>query len=221
MVPVVSTASLLQGAWGSLEQCGRLLADAVLLFDHGSHATAAGVALLGREELGRYQLLVGFWRRTRSGEDISAAELTASCEDHIRKHQAAHLSVSMVAERGTQLDRLLRARQQDPPSSAAFKAAGEQLTALDKRITSRRSAERHHARLSAFYVDLNDRGTWDRPIDLQPSECRRHVVDACNDYVNAREQAVWVEVSNDIELSQAFAQLADKPELPQGTWPAH
>ena len=56
--PRASAPFLLEGAWYAFEQSGRLLNDAVTLFDGGSHSTAAGIALLGREELGKGRILL-------------------------------------------------------------------------------------------------------------------------------------------------------------------
>src|SRR5215471_8995026 len=55
---------LIHGAWYALEQCGLLLNDAWILLQHARHATAASIAMIAREELGRYEMLLDFWRET-------------------------------------------------------------------------------------------------------------------------------------------------------------
>jgi hypothetical protein len=47
---------LLKGAWYPLEQCGRLLSDAVALYRQKSYSTAVALAMIGREELGKYRM---------------------------------------------------------------------------------------------------------------------------------------------------------------------
>ncbi len=49
---------LLEGARYSLEQCGRLLSDATALYRAGSGATAVGLAMLGRDGLGKHRSLL-------------------------------------------------------------------------------------------------------------------------------------------------------------------
>src|SRR6266566_893285 len=61
MAGSVSERVLLEGMWFSLEQCGRLLRDAVNLFEGGSDPTAVGLAMLAREEMGKARILRDLW----------------------------------------------------------------------------------------------------------------------------------------------------------------
>jgi hypothetical protein len=56
---------LLEDAWYALEQCGLLLSDAVMLFEGGRHATASGMAMPAREELGKARLFLTLRDRSR------------------------------------------------------------------------------------------------------------------------------------------------------------
>ena len=54
---------LLRGAWYSLEQCGRLLSDAVVLYLAKSYSSSVALAMIGREELGKHRMLLEEWRK--------------------------------------------------------------------------------------------------------------------------------------------------------------
>ena len=53
----VAACDLLKGLWYSLEQCGRLLKSAGVLYEEKDYSTAVGVAMFAREELGKHRLL--------------------------------------------------------------------------------------------------------------------------------------------------------------------
>ena len=62
---------LLQGSLYALEQCGLRLTDAVALLEQRRYSTAAGIALLAREELGRHKILLGLWRESVAGTPVT------------------------------------------------------------------------------------------------------------------------------------------------------
>jgi AbiV family abortive infection protein len=59
----VSADVLLKGGWYSIEECGRLLRSAVTLYSNKEYASGVALALLAREELGRYRILLELWGR--------------------------------------------------------------------------------------------------------------------------------------------------------------
>jgi hypothetical protein len=65
MTNPVTAQTLWEGSWLALEQAGRLLRSASILWDSGDPSTAVAIAMLGREELGRSRLLRQPWTRTR------------------------------------------------------------------------------------------------------------------------------------------------------------
>jgi AbiV family abortive infection protein len=70
-----SSDYLLRGTVFALEQCGLLLRDARILCEAGSYASAVVLTAFAREELGRYKILRGLWRRTMAGESFSVKQI--------------------------------------------------------------------------------------------------------------------------------------------------
>jgi AbiV family abortive infection protein len=194
----VAPSTLLSGALFALEQCGRLLEDAVILFEHSRHATAAGVALLAREELGRHRILLDFWRK---GKPVTAAEIEQACRDHERKQAGGALSLTYRADRDSQLGKLLQTAE---------------IAAIDKQRWRRQPHDRHEQRMRAFYVDLSSEGSsWLRPSDLSPKTCADTITDAINDYSNARERIEQAgPLHDDHALVSAIAALPQRIDLP-------
>jgi AbiV family abortive infection protein len=209
----VSPATLLGGALFALEQCGRLLEDAVILFEHSRYATSAGVALLAREELGRHHILLDFWR---NGQLLAAAEIKAACEDHERKQASGAMSLTYRADRDSQLGKLLQARLQHTPGTREYQQVDAALAALDKQKGRRQPRDRHEQRMRSFYVDLSPEGSsWLRPRELSPKDCADTVTDAINDYTNARERIEQAGLlHNDQALATAIAALPAPVDLP-------
>jgi HEPN superfamily AbiV-like protein len=58
----VASEVLLLGSLYALEQCGHLLIDAITLIENKRYPTAAGLALLAKEEIGRHGILLDHWR---------------------------------------------------------------------------------------------------------------------------------------------------------------
>src|SRR5260370_35007390 len=92
--PKVATSDyLLRGAVFSLEQCGLLFRDARILCEAGSYASAVVLTAFAREELGRYKILRGLWKRTLSGESFTVKEIDQRCEKHDEKQKERIVSV--------------------------------------------------------------------------------------------------------------------------------
>src|SRR2546425_12912752 len=94
MAKGVTPDSLLHGAWYALCQSAYLLEDAVLLFGGGRSSTAAGLALLSREELGKFYLLLGLRKDTiESGKLPSVGSVKRSNSDHVTKQRWGQTAV--------------------------------------------------------------------------------------------------------------------------------
>jgi hypothetical protein len=78
----VSARYLLEGFWYALEQCGRLLHDAIDLYELGRFGTAAGLAMLAREEMGKARILFKLSGEVEVGRALSQREL-----DEVRKRK--------------------------------------------------------------------------------------------------------------------------------------
>jgi AbiV family abortive infection protein len=113
----VTSDVLLRGALHALRHCGLLLEDASLLLEHGRHSTAAGIALLAREQLGWHRMLLDHWRRSVAGTTVTVADLAKGADDHAAKQSQGQRSLTYDGQRGDGLDRPLAAREAAPPGS--------------------------------------------------------------------------------------------------------
>ena len=111
---MVTAQSLLRGAVYSIEQCGRLLGDATLLYENHSYATAVATALIAREELGRWRLLLALRERILAGESLSVKAVQTACADHVRKQEAGMTSLTLRADDDSEVGKLPRSRTKAP-----------------------------------------------------------------------------------------------------------
>ena len=181
---IISSDSLLCGAVFALDQCGRLLEDAATLFQRGRYPTTAALALLGREEMGRSEILLDRHRRSRAGVEILVAQVESACADHIQKQRRAQHSFVIRCQTDSPLGQLLSTKMRSAPSSPEWTAADEKLRKIDEVRRGRQPHDRHLTRMSATYVDLAEDG-WSRPCDLNPADGANELQDAVNDYTSA------------------------------------
>src|SRR5262245_19913326 len=87
--PTVSPQSLLVGSLLALQQSSLLLTDAVVIAESGRYATAVGIALLAREELGRCRILRTLWREAIvAPSNVTVERVVSACEtDHLKKQR--------------------------------------------------------------------------------------------------------------------------------------
>ena len=192
----VTEQVLLEGSWLALEQAGALLQDAVRLHSAGSYATAVALAMFAREELGRSRILRACSAEVHAGKNLSAEDIQARCDDHVKKQAASALSVVVaVADRNdtSGLARALRAYVQAAPGSPEWTAAKKIVDQATAAKSDRQASDRHDTRCGALYVDLRDNGTdWHRPLDITPEESYRQINEARNDYGGERDRLVNV-----------------------------
>jgi AbiV family abortive infection protein len=213
---MASPDSLLRGGWYALEQAGRLMKDAEVLFEAGSHSTAAGLALLSREELAKSRRLFALWMRTARGQQVTREQMIEDIDmDHVAKqrHGASSFTLSIDAATRAILD---RGRDAAP---AEFDDARRRLDARFDRLMKKAPNTRHQQRLRAFYVDpANDENAWLRPSDLTRSEAQDILIDAGKDYWQHRRPGMPGRTSDIAALDAALAAWQDKPELPPAEW---
>ena len=219
---IVATPMLLEGAWYSLEQCGRLLSDAVALYRAGSEATAVGLAMLGREELGKYRSLLESWRESeKTGKCPNVEDVRDACIEHVEKQRKALLSWSFTAEPGSGLDAAIRTQLNHQPQDAEYRQAEQTIRAALKAFSKHAPDERHKLRMRSLYVDLNDSGlSWNRPAQVSLEEARKLLNDAVNDYAGQRDKMdpdLLREL--DPELADALEPWQQRPVLPIPIWP--
>jgi AbiV family abortive infection protein len=175
----VSPQYLLEGAVYALEQCGLLLRDANVLYRSGSYATAVALAAFAQEELGRWRILLDLRTKLLGGEHLTIEEIQKHYEGHVRKQGAGMTSITMTADRGSGLGKLLQTRH----GSKEWKAAREQLEKLNQQKRRRVPDDRHKRRMSALYVDAVSLDRWNRPAkEISQTFASDFLQDAVNDY---------------------------------------
>jgi AbiV family abortive infection protein len=213
----VSPQYLLEGAVYALEQCGRLLRDANLLYRNGSYASAVALAAFAREELGRWKLLLALRKKVVGGGQVTAEDIRARCDGHVSKQKAGMLSITMRVNNDTGTGRLLQARMKAVPGSPEWKAADEQLKKLDHQLEKRVPDERHKQRMSALYVDVVSSGEWNRPAQgISQQRAREFLSDAVNDYSVQHSQGythLEFVARKDPELHEALVKWSNRPEM--------
>src|SRR6266567_6412614 len=95
----VAAPVLLRGAWYSLEQCGRLLSDAIVLYREKSYSSAVALAMIGREELGKYRMLLDEWRKSEAtGKYPTVYATQTACADHVDKQRRSLLCLTFATD---------------------------------------------------------------------------------------------------------------------------
>jgi AbiV family abortive infection protein len=218
----VAGSVLLEGVWFSLAQCGSLLSGAVTLYKAGKEPTAVGLAMLGREELGKYRLLQGQWRESeRTGVYPTVGEVQAACAEHVEKQRKATLSFSFAAAAGSLIDTAIRAQIKHKPQDAEYQQAEQVLQTAIKAGLKRAPEERHNVRMRALYVDLDDSGSsWRRPEQISPEEAKKLLNDAVNDYAIQRDRMDPDQLRGrgDVKLADALEAWQERPILPEPVW---
>lgn len=119
----VSEQTLLEGSWFALEQAGRLLHSAKVLFEIGDFSTAVAVAMFSREELGRSRLLRDCSRDVRKGQVLQAKDITKRCQDHVVKQNASVGTNVLRTTNDTKLGKAFQTQMEYAPSSEQWKRA--------------------------------------------------------------------------------------------------
>jgi AbiV family abortive infection protein len=213
----ISSRYILKGAWYAIEQAGHLLNDAAILYRRGRLSTAAGLALLAREELGKGVLLLGAWKNVAidGGHIATRKELQKLIQGHAEKQERGTMWVALRG-RGDDgpLDRLLSAHRSD--DAGVRDAAAKQLHEMSAALRKRLPDDRHGDRLKAFYVDPTDEhDAWDRPIDARFSRPPHDiVVDAISDYAAQRFSLLDQVQNTNPPLAEAIATWTERPILP-------
>lgn len=212
---VVPSDVLLMGSLWALQQCGLLLLDADLLFQQSRYSTAAGVALLGHEELGRCEILTRLWKTSDTGTIVTRDEVVAACTDHVDKQVAGQLASTFRADTESEYTKLLRARGK-AMGTPKFQALDEKVKAIDRQRARRQPQDRHAMRMKCFYVDpLENAAGWSKPSDVSPAKCAKALAEAINDYSLVKSNMENPALTGDDALVEALAALTDKPDLPQ------
>lgn len=196
----VTEQRLLEGSWWTLEQAGRLLSSATKLFESGDFSTALAVAMFGREELGRSRLLRDCSGEVREGKLLQPDEIKKRCDDHVRKQEASVLHTTLSYPPDGQLAKAFRdLREHDLGSEQWTKAYDLIASAFDAK-KKRQPHQRHEARCSSLYVDLNNLGTeWLRPVNIGKDEAYDEITTALGEYTHEVELLIHAESNPTLE----------------------
>jgi AbiV family abortive infection protein len=180
----VSAQFLLEGAVYALEQAGRLLYDAHLLYKNQRYGSAIVMALFSREEIGRYQLIRKLRKgMVKTGGVVTTDEIDRACDDHVMKQKLGHLGLLIKSAPGEQLWDLLMTRMNNHPQSAEFQEADRHLDFIVTRMNRTLPHERHELRQKALYVEPDDSGlTWNRPNEQTKEEAFKQIEGTSNAY---------------------------------------
>jgi len=211
----------------ALEQCGLLLRDADYLYQNGSYATAMALAAFAREEMGRSQILLDLWRRSRGGTPVTVNEITAACDNHVAKQRAGMRSLTLKADRDTGLGKILTDRQNaaHDPQSQQWKDTDAKLKLIDDTKEKRTPDDRHLARMTALYVEPRSGSNWNRPADISPQMAHDFLQDAVNDYSGCyhRWYITHADAGANLKVDDPYlhAALTNLPNCPKLIAPLH
>jgi AbiV family abortive infection protein len=200
----------MKGGWFTLEQAGRLLRDAKTLLELGSFSTAAGLALLSREELAKSRKLFQLWMKADRGEPVTRKQIAEALRmDHVEKQR--HGASGFVMSIPEQHREALFSPDPDDPD---YQAATQSMNLAFERLRKRAPRDRTEQRERAFYVDPNARyDGWLRPGDLAEMQARAILRDANNDFWQYRNPGMPGRTHEIKALREALAMWADKPSL--------
>lgn len=207
---------LLRGTVFALEQCGLLLRDARILCEAGSYASAVVLTAFAREELGRYKILRGLWKRTMAGETFTVKQIDKRCEKHVEKQKEGMFSIVQRADNSTVQGKLIQTRMRAALGSPERKKADEELEKITQLQSKRTPEDRHNSRMKALYVEPLEAG-WNRPLETSETAAHNFLTDAINDYSGAQDRYAHPEVDDDPDFHAALERWQDRPELQPAT----
>jgi len=203
MATNVDEQTLLEGSWWALEQAGRLLGSATMLFEGGDFSTALAVAMFGREELGRSRLLRDCAQEVRQGKSLQPHEITKRCNEHVRKQQASAFHIALNLQLNSQVRKALSDLSAYDPSSEQRKGAGALIDSAVEAKGKRLATDRDQDRCSSLYVDLNPQGTdWRRPAMIDEDKARHEINSAISDYTYEVNRLTNEELHPNLEQHQ-------------------
>lgn len=212
---MVTASTLREGSWYALEQAGRLLHAAVDIYDRGDLATALGLAMFGREEIGRSRILWMMAEEVEGGRSFSVTEVNQRCENHVTKQEEGILGMTIRVGPEGGLAAAARARITSAPGSAEWQAAREAIQLAADKKRKRDPHDRHRKREEALYVDLQpDGNSWSRPCAMANDVARTEIEDAVNDYSHLR-----LEADASPTMAKTRSGMNPLPSLPEPGWP--
>jgi AbiV family abortive infection protein len=188
---------LREGACYALEHCVHLAEDAAMLYAVKRFSTSFCLAVMAREELGRFNLL---WQQSiEVGDDgaICAKTVAKQLKSHKEKLRAGQSIVAVEMAPDEMKNEMKKWMAAITTNDVAT------IDAISQEVRKRAATVRRHApsalhkqRLQAQYVDLDARdGTWSTPSGIGQTEAR------------ALAQTVMAEIANMLIAAPANAAL--------------
>lgn len=146
--------STLLGACHALANATRLVEDAAILYAAGRAASSFHLAVMAREELGRFNILAKVAYELADGAAIKANVIRERVKPRSNPHQE-----KLQAGQSTFM-------LKSPLPVETYQERQKRFAEMRKSD----SKELHSKRLAAQYVDLNDDETWSTPNDLKDSD---------------------------------------------------
>jgi AbiV family abortive infection protein len=207
MAAKIDCDSLGLGACFALAHAAQLLEDAATLYASKRGASSFHLAVMSREELGRFNLLSARRHSLADDQSVDAKEVLESLRSHTKKLRASNFVFAVPMT---------------PEEQAAWKAAIERndeptvqriSEEMHKRANERRDREvnaLHQRRLKAQYIDLNPNdGKWSRPSDVSLADASTLIRSAMAEIANAliaSQGSAWIHA--------AFASAGERrPEM--------
>jgi AbiV family abortive infection protein len=201
---MLSTNDIIQGAYFTVEQAGRLVNDAAILFYRQRWATTLALSVFCLEEIGKAEMLLGkATDADKTGPKTRDMVRDASLRQHTSKLKQGR-KITMTASLGW---------WGDLPEDAA--QIVKQLEGALERYAQEAPNEAHQARLRALFVDLLDDEWWSRPAEVTEDDAHDWLTKA-----NIEYRRVWERFVNATDPLLKKAKMALKGRLPDLPEPA-
>lgn len=177
---MLSTNDIIHGAYFAVEQAGRLVNDAAILFNRQRWATTLALSVFCLEEIGKAEMLLAKAAEAdRTGPKTRDDIRTASFTRHTSKLREAR-RITITASLGW---------WGDIPEDAAQIA--KQLEDALNIHAQNAPREAHQARLAALFVDLLEDEWWSRPAEITEDDAHSWLTKA-----NIEYRRIWEQFAN-------------------------
>lgn len=180
-----------------------VLEDAAILYSQKRASSSFHLAVMAREEFGRFNLLAERHHGLPANECVDATELARHLQLHPIKLQAGQ-SVVPVTMTPEELSAWQAAIERN--DETAISAISQQIRTRAAKLKPHQAAALHQHRLKAQYVDLDPQtGQWSRPSEVSMAHAStliRTVTAEISNALIAAQGAAW--------LHAAFASVGER-----------
>jgi AbiV family abortive infection protein len=210
---MLSMRQVVQGAYYAMEQSGRLLVDAVQLYEARRWSSSLVLAVFSLEELGKADMLLA--RAVEAGENgqRTVAQVMAGVARHTTKLRAGRGPLTVTASVGFWGD-------VPEPNTQEMVELQRRLAEADRIALEHAPGAAHEARMRALYVDFGDFNMWTRPVETTSDDAYLLVSAASIEYDVRRRK--FVDPTNAAvarAVEELGALLPPLPNAPHVEWP--